>query len=285
MPFVQATVHHGIRGDLISSIPPISPTAWTSLATGHTPGRHGIFDFIRATERNGEVYFTLYNSRDIRVETIWSMVSRQRMRVTALNYMLTFPPPEVSGYLVPGLVSWRHLRQGVRPPELYERLKSLPGLSYKAMGWDFELEKKILQDVDHEDYETWIRFHIERERQWFEVAQYLMRVDPVTSQPWCSTASTRSSTSAGDSSTPKLAAAPPSPWERRIRQLCVEYFNRLDGYLEQIVRLAGPDARALLRLGPRVRCRPKEIFRVNVWLHEHAYLTWADSGDLDEAGK
>lgn len=40
---------HGGRAyrPLTSTIPPQSPVAWASFATGTNPGEHGIFDFIR----------------------------------------------------------------------------------------------------------------------------------------------------------------------------------------------------------------------------------------------
>ena len=37
----------GYRGPLQSTNPPLSPVAWTTFATGHAPGRHGVVDFVR----------------------------------------------------------------------------------------------------------------------------------------------------------------------------------------------------------------------------------------------
>jgi len=284
MPFLKKFVARGVRGDLRSTIPHVSPVAWTSCMTGRSPGSHGIFDFIRAEERNGGMHFTLYNSRDIKCETIWSMISRQRMRVTLLNFMLTFPALPISGYVVPGLVSWRHLKQAIQPPELYEKLKLIPELSYKELAWDFELEKKVLQRIGQEEYERWIRFHIRRERHWFEIARYLMKVDPCEITAIVFDGIDKLQHICWRFLDPELAPSSPSPYEQKISDLCLEYFAKLDGYLAEIVRLAGPDANIFFvsdhGFGPT-----SEIFRVNVWLHDQGYLTWRTPGNLDEATK
>ena len=41
----------GARSRLESTIPPITPCAWSSFMTGKNPGKHGLFDFI---EPDGE---------------------------------------------------------------------------------------------------------------------------------------------------------------------------------------------------------------------------------------
>ncbi len=77
MPFLKEFIDSGVRANLISTTNPLTPPAWISLMTGRKPGNHGVFDFIWAEERKNDVYFTLYNYRDIQCETIWSIVSRQ----------------------------------------------------------------------------------------------------------------------------------------------------------------------------------------------------------------
>jgi predicted AlkP superfamily phosphohydrolase/phosphomutase len=282
MPFLREFVARGVRGELLSTIPHVSPVAWTTFMTGRSPGYHGIFDFIRAEMRNDEMYFTLYNARDIRCETIWSMISRQHMRVTVLNFMLTFPPLPVSGYIVPGLVSWRHLKRGIHPPELYERLKQIPGLNYKEMGWDFELEKKVLHHVSPEEYDPWLRFHIQRERHWYRVARYLMQTDPCDLTVIVFDGIDKLQHICWRFLDPQLRPCAPSSFERKIHDLCLEYFRKLDGFLAEIIGLAGPEARVFFvsdhGFGPT-----REVFRGNVWLHEQGYLTWRTPGALDKA--
>ena len=86
MPFLAKIFEEGTRAKLRSTPNPLTPPAWVSLMTGRGPGHHGVFDFIRAEERGDDVFFTLYDSRDCRVETIWSIASRQGQKVAALNF-------------------------------------------------------------------------------------------------------------------------------------------------------------------------------------------------------
>ena len=281
MPFLKRFTDFGTSGEICSTVPPVTPQAWTSIMTGCNPGRHGVIDFVRCQERDGEMYFTLYDGRDVRCETIWSMVSRQNMRAIALNFPMTYPHPPISGFIVPGLVSWKHLKLGVSPPELYEDLKSIPDLNYKAMAWDWEKGKKVVYGVNPEEYESWIRFQIERERNWSEVAQYVMRRDAceLTAVLW--DGPDKLMHICWRFLDPAWLPKSPSAWEMKIRELCLEYFHRLDSYLEEAVTLAGPGARTFIvsdhGFGPST-----EIVHINVWLQEQGYLTWRTPGSEEQ---
>jgi predicted AlkP superfamily phosphohydrolase/phosphomutase len=284
MPFLKEFVGGGVRADLLSTPNPLTPPAWTSMTTGRSPGNHGIFDFIWAEEREHDHYFTLHSYRDIKAETIWSIVSRQGGTVGSLNFPLMSPPPKVSGYVVPGLVSWKHLRRNVYPRGLYEQLKAIPGFNARELAWDFDLEKKAAKGISEEEYENWVTFHIDRERQWFEVTRHLMQerpsdllailfdgLDKILHMGWRFL-------------DPGSFPENPSPWEQMMRDRCTDYFRELDRFLAEISALAGPDARIFMAsdhgFGPSW-----EVLRINTWLHSQGYLTWRDAEELDEKGR
>jgi predicted AlkP superfamily phosphohydrolase/phosphomutase len=176
MPFLERIFAEGARAKLRSTPNPLTPPAWVSLMTGRSPGHHGVFDFIRAEERAEDVFFTLYDSRDCRVETIWSIASRQGLKVAALNFPFTAPPPkDLNGFMVPGFTPWRHLRRNSAPHDLYDRLKGIPDFDAKELAWDFEQEKQAMEELTHEDRENWVKYHLPRERQWFRIADHLLR--------------------------------------------------------------------------------------------------------------
>jgi predicted AlkP superfamily phosphohydrolase/phosphomutase len=282
MPFLREFVHCGTRAELLSTLNPLTPPAWTSLMTGRSPGHHGVFDFLRAEERNGDMFFTLSDGRDVQCETIWSMVSGQKMRVTSLNFPMMYPHPPVSGCIVPGLVSWKNLKLGVQPPSLYQELKAIPGLNLKEMGWDWELGKKVVLGIEPTEYESWVELHIKREHHWFEVARHLMQtgqcdltavlfdgVDKLQHICWNFLGA-------------EWTASMHSTWENKIRDLCLDYFRQLDSYIREIVRLAGPQSRIFIAsdhgFGPS-----GQVFCVNVWLQERGYLTWRVPAAADPA--
>lgn len=281
MPFLARFVRTGVRAGLTSTAHPLTPPAWTTVMTGRSPGHHGVFDFIWAEERGAEHYFTLYNFRDIRSETIWSMVSRQNGRASTLNFPMMSPPPEIAGHVVPGFTSWRHLRRHVHPRSLYDQMKALPGFDAKELAWDFDLEKKAETGVAPEEYEAWVDFHMKREQQWYRVAEHLMRKEPSDLTAILFDGPDKLMHMGYRFVDPSTFPAKPTEFEVRIREQCLAYFRGLDAVLEKLVTLAGPDARVVMvsdhGFGPS-----RLVFRVNTWLAENGYLVWRDLTRLDE---
>jgi len=75
----------------------------------------------------------------------------------------------------------------------------------------------------------------------------------------------------------------PSPWldwERRMRDHTVEYFRNVDGYIQDIVNLAGEDANVFITsdhgFGPT-----RYVFHLNMLLEKLGYLTWKKEQDED----
>ncbi len=101
MPNLAALAREGASFDLQSTMPPITPPAWTTFQTGVGPGRHGVYDFGRP--RPGSYRTEFLNSAQIQAPTIWQMVSRAGGRVIALNVPVTYPPYPVNGVMVTGL--------------------------------------------------------------------------------------------------------------------------------------------------------------------------------------
>ena len=285
MPFLKEFAQNGVRTELISTPNPLTPPAWTSVATGRSPGNHGIFDFIRPEKDGDRIYIKLVGSRDVRCETLWFMASRQDKRVTVLNYPVTYPPQPISGFVIPGFVPFRHLKRAVYPPELYPRLKDLLGLSLKELAMDLDNEKKGIQGLPEDEYEGWIRFHILREQHWFSILKDLMQSDACDLTAVVFDGPDKLQHLAWRLMDPELFPKNPSPWEKKIQGLCLEYFQQLDGFLAQIIRTAGNEARFFIvsdhGFGPTW-----DIFYLNVWLHDHGYLEWGPEGaPMDDGEK
>ena len=78
MPNLKRLVESGVRAELNSVIPALTPPAWTSLMTGRSPGNHGIFDFLRFELRSGSRQLRVLDSDDVAVPTVWSLLARER---------------------------------------------------------------------------------------------------------------------------------------------------------------------------------------------------------------
>jgi predicted AlkP superfamily phosphohydrolase/phosphomutase len=72
-----------------------------------------------------------------------------------------------------------------------------------------------------------------------------------------------------------------SRWEKRIRNLCLDYFRELDSFIAEIAEISGPEAHIFVAsdhgFGPSWF-----VFRVNSWLQDEGYLRWKELGELDE---
>jgi len=285
MPFLKDFLASGVRGELTSVIPPLTPPGWTSLITGRSPGNHGIMDFFRF-ESPGSRYIRLVNSRDVRCETLWSIISRQGLKATVLNFPLMTPPRPISGYVVPGWAPWRYLRRLCFPQSLYEKIKTIPGFNLQELAMDLQLEGKAIEGTSKDEYEDWISFHIRREKQWFEILRYLMHEAPCELTAILFDGVDKLQHLLWPFIDPTYFPTHPSAWEQRIRELCLAYFRQLDGFIAEIVALAGPQASVFLAsdhgFGPST-----EVFYINAWLHREGYLEWASDAPTDsgEAGK
>ena len=178
MPFLKGFLEGGVRANLRTIIPALTPPAWTSLMTGRTPGYHGVFDFFRFEGQNSK-HIRFFTSSDIQTETIWNLASKNGMRAASMNFPSMYPAPHISGYVVPGWVPWRQMRLACWPKDLFDRLKALPEVTLRELGMDIKLEEKSTEGVGtREEYGPWIEFHTRRERNWFEIYKYLTANDP-----------------------------------------------------------------------------------------------------------
>lgn len=275
MPFLRQFVAAGVRATLRSTIPALTPPAWTSMMTGRSPGHHGIFNFFGPDAPESH-HIHLLTSHDIQVETIWSYANRHGLRATVLNFPLTFPAPRINGQVVAGgWMPWRQLRLGCYPPDLYNRLKALPGFNARAIALDMSHEEKALEGCRAEAYDEWIELHIHRECQWFNILRHLLEHDPTELVTIMFDGVDKLQHLCWRFLDPAYAHSLTEDWERRARVHCLDYFRNLDTLIADIVALAGTEATIMLAsdhgFGPQVR-----TFFINTWLQEHGYLSWAD---------
>jgi predicted AlkP superfamily phosphohydrolase/phosphomutase len=128
MPNLQQLIADSARGDLESTIQPLTPLAWTSFLSGQNPGRHGVFDFFRRVD---DTYtYRLVTASERSGHDFIDILSDAGLRVVSLNVPLTYPPREVNGAMVSGMGT-PNLQVGFTwPPELRgELLKQIPGYS------------------------------------------------------------------------------------------------------------------------------------------------------------
>lgn len=284
MPFLKQVMENGVRAKLRSTPNPLTPPAWTSIMTGKGPGQHGVFDFIRAEDKGGEIYWTLYDSRDVDTEMIWSIASRKKKSVAALNFPLTAPPPkDINGAVVPGFIPAKHLRRNTHPRELFERIKSeIPDFNPKELAWDFENEKQAMESLSDEETHKWVSYHLPREEQWFKIAEYILENDQPELMAVMFDGTDKIQHQAWQYLDPAWLPAEPTKYDQLMRDVCLEYFSKLDQYIERLVTLAGPDAQVFFASDHGFTAST-EVLRINAFLEELGYLKWAESDGSEQS--
>jgi predicted AlkP superfamily phosphohydrolase/phosphomutase len=282
MPYLKGLIAKGVRAPLNSVIPPLTPPAWTSLMTGLRPGRHGVFDFFQKESPDSR-YFRFAAASDIQSETIWSLASAHGRRVTALNFPLMFPPPQVNGSVVPGgWMPWKQLRLGCHPAGLFDRLKLLPSFHAKELALDMMLEEKTLEGCSDDELPDWIELHCRRERRWCDILAYLMEHEPADLTAILFDGVDKLQHLCWRFLDPACQSPTPTPQEQQIRDLCEGYFRQLDGLIAEIVERAGPDATIVMAsdhgFGPTW-----DVFYANTWLEQEGFLAWADARPTEDA--
>jgi predicted AlkP superfamily phosphohydrolase/phosphomutase len=120
LPALGQLVRDGSSAPLLSTIPPVTPPAWTTFFTGKNPGKHRIFDFVAPRPNS---YALRYLQGGLRQgESLWGIASRHGLRVNVVNVPMTYPPEPVNGCLVSGLDAPDESSRFTHPAGLHREL-------------------------------------------------------------------------------------------------------------------------------------------------------------------
>lgn len=101
LPNFSRFFSEGTSADCLSTIPPLTPPAWSTMLTGVNPGKHGIFDFLQPDESGA---FRVVDARFRRRNSFLDHAGQKDVRTISLMVPYTFPPdPETKGLAVSGL--------------------------------------------------------------------------------------------------------------------------------------------------------------------------------------
>jgi predicted AlkP superfamily phosphohydrolase/phosphomutase len=100
MPNLAALWRRSATGALHSSVPMVTPVAWTSFSTGCRPPVHGVHEFYRVEPGSRTIHPN--HAGDVRVPTLWEHLGRLGREVVSLNLPMTYPPPPGARGIVVG---------------------------------------------------------------------------------------------------------------------------------------------------------------------------------------
>lgn len=283
MPNLQRFCREGVRATMVSTIPPLTPPAWSTLVTGHNPGVHGILGFLQYADA-ASTSVQIVSSKQMTATTIWAMANQQGVRAGSLNFVAHHPAPKIDGWVIPGWVSWRWMRTLSHPSGVIDRLKSdVPGFDVKELAIDFEEENKAISGAALDEYGSWIGLHLARERQWFNAGKYLLDNDPVGLFGIVFDGVDKLQHLLWPYLDPGLEPEHPDEDFVKTRQLAWTYFRQVDDLLGEAMRLWG-DESTIIICSDHGFTKSWEIFYVNSWLAQQGYLTWAEDLPVMEDG-
>lgn len=138
LPAFERLARSGARRTLLSLEPErLSPTIWTTVATGVLPEKHGIFHFV---ERGADGTVAPITANQRKVGALWNIFTARGLSVGVIGWLATWPAEPVKGFLVssytPFVFDWGAAKplkgtivEGVPnqvwPPELQDELENL----------------------------------------------------------------------------------------------------------------------------------------------------------------
>lgn len=103
IPNLRKIKESGVSGVLKSNFPPITGSAWMSIATGKNSGETGVFDFLVLEDRQEWKIRPLTSADYQKNGAIWDYLSSLGKKVGVVNYPMLYPPYKISGIMASGL--------------------------------------------------------------------------------------------------------------------------------------------------------------------------------------
>lgn len=271
LPHLQRLLEGGIHGAIRSSEPPTTVPAWSVFAASKNPGRLGFTGFKNRRWREGSKGKTagyddafIATSDAVEVDRLWDVVGDAGKRSIVIGVPQTFPPPEIEGALVSGMLAPETAEAWTSPQALAGEIEDAIGevpLDVPAPG---QLPADELLDTVREGTEKRFELarHLATTREWDLFFMVEMGPDRVHHALW----------SAIDETHPDHAPDDPR------REALVDYYRQLDRHVGELVD-AFPDDTAILVVSDHGAKACHGAIQLNTWLEQEGYLTLHETPD------
>lgn len=130
MPALARFLSQGVRANIATLHPIISPILWNSIATGKLADKHGILGFL---EPDGEGGLRPVSSTSRQAKAVWNILSQSGLRSTVVNWFASAPAERINGVVVTDRVQQSVCEEtpapmderSIWPPEMVEPLSEL----------------------------------------------------------------------------------------------------------------------------------------------------------------
>lgn len=102
MPTLARLVRDGVRSDLGTLEPKLSPLLWTSIATGKTADKHGILNFVEPKPDGSGLRLASSTSR--KCKALWNILSQSGLHTNVVGWYASHPAEPIRGSVVSNLI-------------------------------------------------------------------------------------------------------------------------------------------------------------------------------------
>jgi predicted AlkP superfamily phosphohydrolase/phosphomutase len=268
MPNLAALLERGVSSDLVTMIPPVTATSWTSFFTGLNPGKHGVFEFLlrrrgiserEVSQRNpfGEIPV---NSTLRDGKPIWELLGDAGMTSVVVNVPITYPPEKINGCMISGFLTPFGRRDFVHPPSVLDDIESKfgPYRLYHRQVYSKRGVGPVLDELfDVLDFNVKVARHLMRQFDWNLFFAHFWGTDRAQHELWHLI----------DEGHPRYNFKEGRKYGPRLKA----FYGALDEGLGEIVEDAG-DANIIIAsdhgFGPI-----HAFLSFNMWLLERGYLS------------
>jgi predicted AlkP superfamily phosphohydrolase/phosphomutase len=260
LPNLAKIASAGVCSKLRSTILPLSPTAWTSFASGKNAGKHGIYDFSQRTRESYSYRPT--TSLDSKTTAIWEIIGSLGAKSIVVNVPLTYPPKPFNGVMISGFPTPSQVPDYTYPRDLLQTLEEKfgkpvdirkPTVLYRK-GREREITNKVIKVTQDQ---TAITAHLMKEIDWNLVVSVYDATDVIGHYFWAYL----------DKNHPKFDKKLAEP----VRALVEEVHIELDKTIGELAAIAGSDSLVMVISDHGFGPVYYGVY-INNWLLEQKYM-------------
>ena len=239
LPVIGSLMKRGAWGELESTIPSVTIPAWVSMLTGKNPGKLGLYDLLQRDGYSVKPNVCCYSKH----EPLWDILNRNGIRTGLINIPGSYPPSDVDGFMITGMMTPSKRSQFCYPPTLCNEIDTATdGYEIDVGHWESYEEKAYLENL----------IAVTEKRG--KAAKYLLQVEPCDFNMIVFTSSDR------------LHHA---LWANR--DAVETYWEKLDSVIGSLLEGIDDDTTTFI-VSDHGFSNLVGTFYVNEWLHKKGYL-------------
>jgi predicted AlkP superfamily phosphohydrolase/phosphomutase len=263
LPNLARLLAEGASGELRSTIPPVSASAWPSFATGTNPGQHSLIDFTYPAQDSYEIRVS--NGLTVAVPAIWQIASAAGKQVGVVSLPMTYPPRPLNGFMLCSFLTPSQESEYTYPPPLKQELIDACGpfpmrMSEKGRGVDPAVFVRACKQLELDRARS--VHYLLREKAWDLFIYVLETTDNLQHEIWHLVDQTH------PMHDPPTAA--------RVLPAILDYYETVDRLLGEMVALV-PEDTLIIVLSDHGFGPFHKFFHINNWLAANGWLVFKRS--------